>query len=347
MFDHRKILIVGDIMLDTYLFGNVDRISPEAPVPIVDVLIKQEKLGGSSNVALNIKKLGGEPILCSIIGDDIKSQNLYSLLKSNKISTEYITKSDNRITTNKNRIIGNNNHMLRIDEEIKTPLNKNEFFWLKNNIIEILKNEDIDIIIIQDYDKGVIDGNIINLLTRKAKELKIPIIADPKQKNFNDYKNLTLFKPNFKEFKEGLNVSVSSITKHDSSKYRKELLEIGSQILHKKGIKNIFVTLSENGIFVSSKIGRTIKTNIIHGVKRNISDVSGAGDTVIAIVSMLIEKEEIETIAKICNIAGGLVCEKIGVTPIDKDKLLKELKKESENEKLKKESEYEKFKNNQ
>jgi rfaE bifunctional protein kinase chain/domain len=317
MFDNRKILIVGDVMIDTYLFGNVDRISPEAPVPVVDVIIKQDKLGGAANVAMNIKELGGTPFLCSVIGSDTKCDTMFNILSTNKISTKYISKVPTRITTNKTRIIGNNQQMLRVDEEIIENLNTNEFILLKNDIEKVLKNEDIEVILIQDYDKGIVNADIINLLTKKAKELKIPILADPKNKNFNDYKNLTLFKPNFKEFKEGLNISAT---------YRKELLEIGSQLLHKKGIKYIFVTLSENGIFISEKKGKKITNKIVHGISRSVSDPSGAGDTVIAITSLLIEKEPIEKIAQICNIAGGLVCEEIGVVPVDKDKLFEEMK---------------------
>lgn len=315
-FTPRNILIVGDVMLDTYLFGNVERISPEAPVPVVDVIIKQDKLGGASNVALNIKELGGTPFLCSVLGDDTKSEIFLSSLKRNKISTDYIIKSKNRITTNKTRIIGNNHQMLRIDEEIKENLNQTEIYTLKEKIEAALTKENIDVILIQDYDKGVINKEIIDYLIQKSKELNLYILADPKQRNFNNYHDLSLFKPNFKEFKEGLNLLIE--------KDRIELLKYGSKILHKKGIEIIFVTLSENGIFISYKNGNGYKNKIIHGIPRNVSDVSGAGDTVIAIASMLIGIQFEEEIAKICNIGGGIVCEEVGVVPINKEKLLYE-----------------------
>ena len=302
-------------MLDSYLFGNVERISPEAPVPIVDITTKQCKLGGASNVALNIKNLGGNPILCSFIGDDKNGEIFLSLLKDLGISTEYICKSKNRITTNKTRIIGNNHQMLRIDEEIKDELNSNDQTYLLILVNKAIKHKKIDCIIIEDYDKGILSKYIIDHLSNISKKLNIPIIVDPKKKNFSYYKNITLFKPNLKEFKDGLNLLESN---------KQELLENGSKILHEKGIEIVFITLSENGIFVSYKKDNTIINKIIPGTVRNVADVSGAGDTVVSIIGMLINDIDIEEIANIANLAGGIVCEEIGVMPINKEKLLKE-----------------------
>jgi D-glycero-beta-D-manno-heptose-7-phosphate kinase len=314
LFKNKKILIIGDVMLDSYLFGNVERISPEAPVPIVDVIIKQDKLGGAANVAINIKNLGGTPILCSIIGRDQKGDIFLDLLKKMRISISYIYRSNNRITTNKTRIIGNNHQMLRVDEEIKSELGKDQKDFL-SIIDKVFELEEIDCVLFQDYDKGIINEDVILKVTQTAKELKIPVLVDPKKKNFSFYKNVTLFKPNFKEFKDGINLEDSN---------RKELLENGAKILHRKGIEIVFITLSESGIFVSYKKGKSYTSKIIPGTAREIADVSGAGDTVIAVVSMLLKDMDIEEIAKIANIAGGIVCEEVGVVPIDKDKLLKE-----------------------
>jgi D-glycero-beta-D-manno-heptose-7-phosphate kinase len=318
IFKDKKILIIGDVMLDSYLFGNVDRISPEAPVPVVDVVIKQDKLGGAANVATNIKNLGGTPILCSVIGKDHKSEIFLSLLKKQKITTDYILLSDNRITTNKTRIIGNNHQMLRVDEEIKNELGVDQNAFI--NIIDYaFENEELDCILFQDYDKGVINESLISYITNKGQSLNIPIIVDPKKNNFSFYKNVTLFKPNFKEFKEGINLT---ITNSD----RKELLETGAKILHKKGIEIVFVTLSENGIFVSYKKDKKIINKIVPGTAIEVVDVSGAGDSVISLVSLLLGEMNIEEIARIANIAGGMVCEEIGVVPIDKDKLIRKIK---------------------
>lgn len=314
LFKNKKILIIGDVMLDSYLFGNVERISPEAPVPVVDVIIKQDKLGGAANVAANIKNLGGTPVICSIIGRDLKGEIFLDLLKKMKISTQYIYQSNNRVTTNKTRIIGNNHQMLRIDEEIKSELGKDQKDLLAI-IDKIFEIEEIDCVLFQDYDKGIINETVINYTTNKANSLNIPIVVDPKKRNFAFYKNITLFKPNFKEFKDGINITDSD---------RLQLLENGSKILHKKGIEIVFITLSENGIYVSYKNGKKIINKIIPGISRDVVDVSGAGDTVAAVAAMLLNDINIEEIAKIANIAGGIVCEEVGVVPIDKDKLLEE-----------------------
>jgi D-glycero-beta-D-manno-heptose-7-phosphate kinase len=317
LFKNKKILIVGDVMLDSYLFGNVERISPEAPVPIVDIIVKQDKLGGAANVASNIKNLGGTPILCSVIGKDQKGDIFISLLKKMKISTNYIYQSQNRITTNKTRIIGNNHQMLRIDEEIKNELNSDESLYI-SMVRNAIKNENFDCILFQDYDKGVLNPEIISNIITIAKTEKIPTIVDPKKNNYSHYNNVTLFKPNFKEFKESLNLS--NLDKLN----RKELLVKGAETLHKKGIEIVFITLSENGIFISYKKDKKLINKIIPGVPRDVVDVSGAGDTVASVTAMLINDLSIEEIANIANLAGGIVCEEVGVEPINKERLLKE-----------------------
>jgi len=310
-------------MLDSYFFGNVDRISPEAPVPIVDIIKKENKLGGAANVAYNIKNLGGTPILCSVIGKDNNGDAILSLLKEKEISTNYIIQSSIRITTNKTRIIGNKCQILRIDEEITEDLN-NESDNLISLVISTIENEHVDCVLFQDYDKGVLNENIIKIIIEKANSLGISILVDPKKKNFNYYENIKLFKPNFKEFKESINLNISD---------KNELLKEGSIILHNKGINIIFITLSENGIFISYKKEGKIISKIIPTTQRNIIDVSGAGDSVISVLSMLINDIEIEEIAKISNLAGGIACEKVGVVSIDKNRLLNEYYNDSNNTK--------------
>jgi len=315
LFKNKNILIIGDVMLDSYLFGNVERISPEAPVPIIDITEKQYKLGGAANVAANIKNLGGTPILCSIIGKDQNGEIFLSLLKKIGISTDNIYQSSNRITTNKIRIIGNNHQMLRIDEEIKTDILYKDQCNFLIIINKIFSNYKINCVLFQDYDKGVLNQYIIDVVTQLAISSNISIVVDPKKKNFNYYKNITLFKPNFKEFRESINITNNN---------KLQLLELGSKELHNKGIEIIFITLSENGIFISYKKNNDIINKIIPADARNVVDVSGAGDTVISVTSMLLNDVDIEEIAKISNIAGGIVCEEVGVIPINKEKLLKE-----------------------
>jgi rfaE bifunctional protein kinase chain/domain len=224
-------------MLDKYIEGAVSRVSPEGPVLVLKADFVSYEPGGAANVAANIKNLGGTPILCSVIGKDKTGDILISLLKKLNISTTWLHKSENRITTNKTRIVGNNHQMLRIDEEIKSKLGIDQNTLLLM-IYEIFKHEKIDCILFQDYDKGIINEEIINIVSDKAKLLNIPVIVDPKKNNFNFYKNVTLFKPNLKEFKDSMNTSN---------------LENGAKILHKRGIEIVFITLSENGIFVSYK----------------------------------------------------------------------------------------------
>ncbi len=303
IFKHRNILIIGDVMLDSYLFGTVERISPEAPVPIIDITHKQNKLGGAANVATNIKNLVVIELYALLLVKDIKGDILLSLLKEKNIIIDYIYKSNNRITTDKTRIIGNNHQMLRIDEEIRTDLNEDQEYFLAiiNNAID---NEEIDCILFQDYDKGVINEYIINSIVTKSQQLKIPILVDPKKKNFLNYNKVTLFKPNFKEFKDSINIECSN---------KLELLQTGSKLLHEKEIQIVFVTLSDEGIFLSYKEDNNIISKIIPGISREVVDVSGAGDTVISVATMLLNEINIEEIAKISNIAGGLVCEEIGV----------------------------------
>jgi len=318
MFKNKNILIIGDVMLDSYLFGDVTRISPEAPVPIVNISNKKDKLGGAANVAANIKNLGGNPILCSIVGNDQNGKTFLSELEKLGIKTNYIFQSKNRITTVKTRIIGNNHQMLRIDEEVNKEMNGEQ-----NEILSLIKGtidyEKIDCILFQDYDKGVINKKIIKTIIEIGTKFNIPIAVDPKKKNFSDYSDVTLFKPNFKEFKEGLNIN--------SSDDKLSILKKGAKKLHNKNIKIVFITLSESGIFISYKKNDKIIDKIIPGIPRDVIDVSGAGDTVISVASMLLNDINVEEIANISNIAGGLVCEEIGVVPINKEKLLKEYKK--------------------
>ena len=186
------------------------------------------------------------------------------------------------------------------------------FLSLVDNIIN---NNDIDCILFQDYDKGMLNEFSITQIIKKANKSNIPTVVDPKKKNFSFYKNVTLFKPNFKELKEGLNIQGNK---------RKLILEESAKILHSQNIDNVFITLSENGIFVSYKNKNKFISKIIPGTPRNVADVSGAGDTVAAVASMLLNDINIEEIAKISNMAGGIVCEQVGVVPIDKEKLLKE-----------------------
>ncbi len=319
-FGEMNILIVGDVMIDSYLWGKVERISPEAPVPIVAVNKRNNSLGGAANVALNIKAMGARPVLCSVIGADEKGEIFSDLIKSNEMFSGGILKSPERITTTKFRVIGNNTQLLRVDEEIETPLNKNDFENFTTIIQNIITNEKIDAIIFQDYDKGVITQELIEKIVSESKEKRIPVIVDPKKRNFKAYKNITLFKPNLKELSEGLDLVFD--------KNNKEALKNAVRVLHNtQNIKIVMTTLSEEGIYISRQISSdTFEDYIIPAHLRTIADVSGAGDTVVCLAAMCLAVDmPLKKIAAISNIAGGLVCESVGVVPVDRDKLFNEI----------------------
>jgi rfaE bifunctional protein kinase chain/domain len=318
-FNDKKIIIIGDVMIDSYLWGSVDRISPEAPVPIVAVEKRENRLGGAANVGLNIKSLGATPYLCSVIGNDLKGNEYIQLMNECDLPLDGIIQSNKRITTTKFRVIGNNTQMLRVDEEINTNLEKDEQSQLLNKITELINDKNIDAIIFQDYDKGVIDERLISSVVEIANKKEIPVVVDPKKRNFLSYKNVSMFKPNLKEIKEGLNINFDVSNREETENAVSKLQEV----LNAKIVLN---TLSEYGIFVRWKEENEFKSEIIGAHLRNIADVSGAGDTVISVASLcLASNTNITNMAAISNLAGGLVCEEVGVVPIDKNKLQDEV----------------------
>jgi rfaE bifunctional protein kinase chain/domain len=316
-FKNNTILVIGDVMVDTYLIGRVERISPEAPVPICDIYDKQYKLGGASNVALNLQKLGAEPIICSVVGDDDTGKIFTKLLKDNLLNENCIIRSTKRKTTNKIRVLGENHQMLRIDEESKSELDTNSYLQLVRQIEIIIKNQKINAIIFEDYDKGIINRVLIDKIFELTKNM-IPIYADPKYKNFNLYHDVKLFKPNLSEFKNGLKFDFGSDDIFCClKKYCNKLHE-------EKNINKIMVTMGDRGIFISVKNGDQLH---IKTTPRNVIDVSGAGDAVMAIATLMdIEGCNLDFTAFASNIAGGIVCEEVGVVTVNKDKILKEIK---------------------
>ena len=317
-FDELNVLIIGDVMVDSYLWGSVERISPEAPVPIVSVKKRENRLGGAANVALNIKSLGANPILFSVIGDDQKGNEFIELLEEQNMDTSGIVLSPDRITTTKFRVIGNKVQLLRVDEEVDSDLNQNDKNTVFNRFDILIKKFPIDVIIFQDYDKGVISNDLIIHITSKANDLGIPVTVDPKRRNFLSYTNVTLFKPNLKELKEGLNVEFDSM---DMVAVKNSVKELKTTL----NSKMVLLTLSENGIYIDYDQENASQNKILPSHVRNISDVSGAGDTVISVASLCLAKKiDPSVMAAISNLAGGQVCEKVGVVPVDKGKLLEE-----------------------
>ena len=318
-FNERKIMIVGDVMLDVYMKGKVERISPEAPVPIVAVTETFSRLGGAANVAQNLKTLGSEPILCSIVGNDEKANDLLRIMNEQNMNVDGIIKSNDRITTRKIRIIGNNAQMLRVDTEDTFDLNDKEYESLMNRINDIIDKRNINGIILQDYNKGVLTKKVIENVIDLANKKGIPVGVDPKKKNFLSYRNATLFKPNLKELMEGTNINLQNNSIEEISKAIDFLQE-------KLNCKYIMTTLSERGVLIKDYI-----TNSQHHIPahlRKIADVSGAGDTVLSVAILcLVCQQSAYNIAALSNLAGGLVCEELGAVPINKERLFEESKK--------------------
>jgi rfaE bifunctional protein kinase chain/domain len=313
-FSSKRVLIVGDVMVDSYMWGKVNRISPEAPIPVVSVTGREYRLGGAANVALNIKSLGAEPILCSVIGDDDKAVVFYDLLKQNSMSAVGLVKLAGRKTTIKTRIISGSQHLLRVDDEIDTPLENEASDILVARIKEICSKSKIDLIIFEDYDKGVLTNYNIPLIVEFAKSMGIVTAVDPKKRNFMNYRGVNLFKPNHKEFCEG---TKSEIAKNDFV----NLKSAGEKFLAETENQYLFLTLSEHGVFISD----ANKSYSRPAVLRDIADVSGAGDTVISLAGLLLcSGADMQTIATVSNIAGGLVCEKAGVVPVNPQELILE-----------------------
>lgn len=310
-FRKLRVLIIGDVMIDNYMWGKVSRISPEAPVPVVSVTRKEQRLGGAANVALNVQALGATPILCSVIGVDKEGQRFLELMQEQKLAPKGILKSRDRITTVKTRVIGNNHHLLRVDEEIEHDITDHETDLFEDRITYLLDTQKIDVIIFEDYDKGLITQPLIKTVVDIAKKRKVPVVVDPKKKHFMNYQGATLFKPNLKELREGLKIEFN----HASER---ELTKAVDLLKTKLKIDLALITLSEHGIYVH---GRKVKKRIPAHI-RNIADVSGAGDTVVSVAALCLAAGlRPELIAEISNIAGGLVCESVGVVPIDLERL--------------------------
>lgn len=313
-FNNLNVLIIGDVMIDSYLWGKVSRISPEAPVPIVAVGKKERRLGGAANVALNIQALGANPVLCSVIGVDYEGQAFMDLLKTQKLSQKGILKSRDRVTTVKTRVMGNNAQLLRVDEEEESDITPSETQQLITLISYIINHDKIDVIIFEDYNKGLITPKLISKVVELAKDKGIPTCVDPKKKNFNSYKGVSLFKPNLKELRDGIKLDIGGDNIN-------ELQRAVSSFRVKQKIETILVTLAEKGVITNS---RKVKEHLPAHI-RSIADVSGAGDTVISVASLCraLECNDIVT-AAISNLSGGLVCEQIGVVPVNKEQLLEE-----------------------
>ena len=313
-FSSLKVGVVGDVMLDTYMWGSVDRISPEAPVPIVSLKKKELRIGGAGNVALNLQSLGAKAFVISVMGDDSEADKLKDLYAEFDINCAYCFRSQKRITTSKTRVISRNQHMMRLDAEIIDDLDQKDQQQVIELFEKFVEKEKPDVVILEDYNKGVLTEAVIQVALSICKNKGIVTAVDPKRKNFFVYKNVDLFKPNLKEIREALNILITEIDPH-------VLQDIHSELYHLLHHQVSLITLSEKGVFYQ----QDNKSGIIPSHLRNIADVSGAGDTVIAVAALVYAaSKNVYLMAEIANIAGGLVCEDVGTVAIDKLKLFHE-----------------------
>lgn len=314
-FSKLHVVVVGDVMLDCYRWGDVERISPEAPVPVVSIRKSESRLGGAANVALNCKALGARVTVASVIGNDEEGRNLLQLLDAEGIETALVRQSDERITTTKTRILSRNQQMVRLDSEMKEELNTRDEHAFIDATLRYLQIQKPDVLIFEDYNKGVLKENVIAKIITHCKALQILVAVDPKQHNFFAYREVDIFKPNLKEVREGLHIPLETIDERAMNEVHRMLNE---RLQHQVS----FVTLSEKGVYYhDGKEGKIVPSHL-----RNIADVSGAGDTVIAVAAMVYAlTRDAALMAEWSNIAGGLVCEEVGVVPIGRQKLQEEI----------------------
>ena len=309
-FFGKRIMVVGDLMIDEYLIGQVSRISPEAPVPVVEIAEETYRLGGAANVGLNIASLGLEPIMVGVIGNDSAGTKLLQRFKKMKIRADGVIKIEGRPTTVKTRIIGDSQHIARVDREYSTYLTNEEERQLFNVSDEILNM--VDAVILEDYNKGVLTENLISFIIKRANEKGKIITVDPKFKNFLKFQNVTLFKPNIKETEEALAIKIAD---------DQDLIAAGEDLMKNLQTKSILITRGANGMSLFEENGQV--THVESRV-RKVADVSGAGDTVIStLTAALVAGASFQEAATIANYAAGIVCEYVGIVPIENKELYK------------------------
>lgn len=308
----KKIAIIGDVMLDKYVYGTISRISPEAPVPVVDIDKTEYKLGGAANVANNIKALDAEPILIGVIGNDYDSKHYLDVMKSLKLPTIGIIKDTNRPTTAKTRVIAHSQHVLRVDSEVTEDISSSTGKKILEFFIKNIKS--FEAVILQDYNKGVLTKELIYELISISKKNCKPVYVDPKFHNFFAYKDVTVFKPNRKETADILAINIDG---------EESVNQAGRILIDKLNCEYLVLTRGEKGMMLFDKEkNKTVVLNI-PTIARKVADVSGAGDTVISTIAvMLAGGTSIVEAVMLANQAAGIVCEEVGIIPIYKQALI-------------------------
>lgn len=302
-FSGVKVLIVGDVMLDRYWWGNVSRISPEAPVPVVKLERTSAAAGGAANVAANVVGLGAQSFLVGLVGNDSEAGILKEILSKSNIAADYLISTDNRPTAVKTRIIAHSQQVVRVDDENITPITENEadrIFGQMENVFDAA-----DIVIISDYAKGLLVENLLTRLITKCGSEKKKILVDPKGKDYTKYRGATLLTPNQKEAADACGFE----------DYEENSVErAGKTLLEKFSAESVLITQGEKGMTLFQSDG---KTHRFDALARNVYDVTGAGDTVIAALAVAIGAGlDFVEAAEIANIAAGLVVEQVGTTAV-------------------------------
>ena len=309
-FRRKRIAVIGDIMLDKYIFGHVSRISPEYPVPVVDVTHEDHRLGGAANVALNTLSLGAETLLIGITGADSNREILLDLFRSRGLATEGLICDPSRPTTCKTRILSQNHHITRVDFESRKEVDATIGQAIVDSFDAIINS--IDAVVLEDYNKGVLAAPIIQHLITSAKRRNIPILVDPKLQNFFAYRGCSVFKPNLLEMAASLGI----VLHNNDDEVENACLRLQEKI----EAETIIVTRGEKGMTICNNGSFTH----IAATSLDVVDVSGAGDTVIGTLALgAATGIDIVTNATIANIAAGTVCQEVGAVPVSAEKLLK------------------------
>ncbi|HNX00356.1 MAG TPA: D-glycero-beta-D-manno-heptose-7-phosphate kinase [Candidatus Cloacimonadota bacterium] len=315
-FKKKKILVIGDIMLDHYIHGSVDRISPEAPVPVLEVKREEYRLGGSANVAENLITLGAEVCIIGIVGNDQPGKQILKQLKGKKIDTQGVFVSEERPTTVKTRIIANQQQIVRIDKEKHEDIPSSMEKTILGKVISLINT--YDAVIMEDYNKGLLTEHMIESIISLCNKSKKLVAVDPKFKNFFAYRNCTVFKPNFSELQKNLGIMIET-----EDQFQEAVAKLEERIK----AKYLIITRGEKGLTVFSKGSKVVS---IPTFAREIFDVSGAGDTVISTLTLgLAAGCDIETAALIANHAAGVVCGKIGTSVAKSNEIIESFSQNS------------------
>ncbi|HHE07895.1 MAG TPA: D-glycero-beta-D-manno-heptose-7-phosphate kinase [Chlorobaculum parvum] len=306
-FKKSRIAIIGDLMIDKYIFGHVSRISPEYPVPVVDVNREDSRLGGAANVAINTHALGAETLLFGVTGQDAERTNLLRLMQERQLDTSMVVADPSRPTTCKTRILSQNHHITRVDYERRHPLDEAIEAQLLGMFRQVAPS--LDAVVLEDYNKGVLAPSLVEAVIAVCRDLEVPVLVDPKLKGFFSYSGCTVFKPNLSELSASLGISAGNTDR--------EVEEACLQLTEKLDVTSLVVTRSEKGMTIYNG-----SFTHIPAVSLDVADVSGAGDTVIAMLALgMASKLDLVTSTRIANLAAHTVCQEVGAVPVRTEKL--------------------------